>query len=162
MSERKVLDRLTLKDNLGERVSATSRVIADSKGVSSKRHKAANDALARKTPVVKVVVRVVRPPPPPVARHSPVACHSWQAALPPLPQTVFPWDVKRPRSPRLPLESQPALQRQETRSIPQPPPPPVRRFNASTSSERPKVMTVARAASRCKPRTQQQVREGRR
>ena len=81
MSDRKVLGRLTLKYNLGERVFATSRVIADSKGVSSKRKKAASDARARKTQVVKVVVR---PPPPPVSRHSPVSRDSL-AALPPLP-----------------------------------------------------------------------------
>ena len=130
MSERKVLDRLTLKDNLGEHVFPLSREVADSQGVSFNRLNAADDALARKTPVVKVVFR---PPPPPVA------CHPWKAALPPLPPTVLPWKAKRQWSPRLSLVSQPALKRQAKRSVPQPPSPPVWRLNASPTSERPKV-----------------------
>ena len=55
MSERKVLDNLTLKDNLGEHVFFLSREVADSQGVSCNSLNAADDALARKTPVVKVV-----------------------------------------------------------------------------------------------------------
>ena len=136
MSDWNVLDRLTLKDNLGRRVFAPAHVIADSKGVSCKRKKAANYARSRNHPVVKVVLQ---PPAPPVSRHSRVSRYSL-AGLPSLPQTVFPsWAVKRPWTQPLPLVSRPALQKQAARSIPQPPPPPFRRLNASTSSERPKV-----------------------
>ena len=46
MSERKVLDRLTLNDNLGEHVFPRSREVADSQGVSYNRVNAAENALA--------------------------------------------------------------------------------------------------------------------
>ena len=67
-----------------------------------------------------------QPPAPPVSRHSGVSRYD----LPSLPKTVLPpWVVKRPWAQPLPLLSR----------IPQPPPPPSRRFNDSTLSERPKV-----------------------
>ena len=93
MSDWNVLDRLTLKDNLGRRVWAPAPVIADSKGVSFKRKKAANSARSRNPPEVKVVLQ---PPAAPVCRHSRVSRYSL-AGLPSLPQTVLPpWVVKRP------------------------------------------------------------------
>ena len=150
MSDWNVLDRLRLKDNLGRRVWAPAPVIADSKGVSFKRKKAANSARSRIPPQVIVVLQ---PPAAPVSRHSRVSQYPL-AGLPSLPQTVFPpWAVERPLTQQpLPLVFRPALQNQATRSIPQPPPPPCSipqpppppfwRFNVSTSSERPKVTKI--------------------
>ena len=46
MSERKVLDMLTLKDNFGEHVFPRYSEVADSQGVSYNRVNAAVDALA--------------------------------------------------------------------------------------------------------------------
>ena len=129
MSDWNVHHRLTLKDNVGRRVFAPARVnadchvIADSKSVSCERRNAANYARSRSPPVVKFVLQ---PPAPPVSRHSGVSRYF----LPSLPKTVLPpWVVKRPWAQPLPLLSR----------IPQPPPPPSRRFNDSTLSERPKV-----------------------